>query len=114
LSKWVGNRFERPTPEEYGAFATFKFSKKISQHPWEFDNVDGWSMRGGGHLGNEQYSFTLDGQSMTVVSVAETLSPAPLSVQLIRSGQPPQTIWSFDGRPHPVSKAEYRKIFGER
>jgi hypothetical protein len=106
LLKWSGTTFERPTPEEYGAYATaLSGGKIVSQHPWEFDNVDGWSMRGFGQT-PPKYDIVLNGQPVTVVFHGETWPPRPLSVDLIRPGQRQQTIWSFDGRPRRVSRAE--------
>jgi hypothetical protein len=114
LWKWSENHFERPTPQEYGAFATALFgAKNVSQHPWEFDNVDGWSMRGFGQT-PPKYQLVLNGQPVTLAFHGETWPPAPLSVDLIRPGQPPQTIWSFDGRPRRVSKTDYESVFGKR
>lgn len=113
LSKWVGTHFERPTAEEYGAFATFKFGGGVSQHPWEFDSVDGWSMR----VLNQtppKYQFALNGQNVSISYSGPSWPPRPISVELIRSDQPPQELWSFDGRSNRVSKAEYQRIFVSR
>ena len=121
LWKWSGTSFERPTPEEYGAYATALDAGKIaSQHPWEFDNVDGWSMRQLGSTG-PQYQFkgrpvtstqvTLNGQQVSFMFSGETFPQMLVAVDLVRSGQSPQTIWNFDGRPHRVSKADYERAF---
>jgi hypothetical protein len=119
LWKWSGTSFERPTPEEYGAYPAGG-GKTVSQHPWYFDSVDGWSMRELGSVG-PQYQFkgrpvtvtqlTLNGQPVSFVFSGETFPQMPISVDLLRSGQGPLTIWSFDGRPHRVSKAEYERVF---
>jgi hypothetical protein len=111
LWKWSDTHFDRPTPQEYGAYAEALFAgKTVSQHPWEFDNVDGWSMRGFGQTG-PTYQLTLNGQLVTIVFHGKTSHSEPLSVDLIRPGQAPQKIWSFDGRPHRVSKSEYGNLF---
>lgn len=114
LWKWSGTGFERPTPEEYGAFATANFTQKTtSPHPWQSDNVDGWSMRAFGQT-PPKYQIVLNGQPATILFSGETSPPRPLSVDLMRPGQPSQTIWRFDGRPHRVSKSEYERVFGQR
>jgi hypothetical protein len=111
LWKWSDTRFDRPTPQEYGAYAEALFAgKTVLQHPWEFDNVNGWSMRGFGQTG-PTYQFTLNGQPVTILFHGETSHAEPLSVDLIRPGQAPQKIWSFDVRPHRVSKSEYETAF---
>ncbi len=111
LWRWSGTRFETTTPEEYGAYAeALANGTTVSQRPWEFDNIDGWSMR----ILNEtphEHQLVLNGQPVTIIFHGETWPPAPVSVDLTRPGQPPQTIWSFDGRPHRVSKAEYERTF---
>ncbi len=112
LWKWSGTRFERPTPEEYGAFATATFRPKNVTHPWEFDNVDGWSMRALAQT-PPRYELTLNGQPLTLVFSGETWPPKPLSLDFIRPGQAPQRIWTFDGLPHRVSRSEYERIFGQ-
>jgi hypothetical protein len=108
--RWSGTRFEPATQEELRGFDPMKSAERAGSHPWEFDNVDGWSMRALGQTPPE-YQFVVNGQPLTIIFHGETWPPGPVSVDLIRPGQPPQTIWSFDGRPHPVSLAEYGKIF---
>jgi hypothetical protein len=62
-----------------------------------------------------EYHLVLSGQPATVViSGGETWPETPMTVDLARPGQPPKTIWSFDGRPHAVSKAEYERLFPRR
>jgi hypothetical protein len=112
LWKWVGTDFEPAAVEENDFQAGRATSTAASRaHPWEFDNMDGWSMRTLGQT-PPRHEIVLNGQPVTIVFHGETWPSAPVSVDLIRPGQPPQTIWSLDGRPHRVSKAEYMKIFG--
>jgi hypothetical protein len=113
LWKWSGTNFDAATPEEARAFVEGRVAETAaaSAHPWEFDNIDGWSMR----VFNEtpyQHQLVLNGQAMMIVFHGETWPQRPLSVDLFRPGQSPQTIWSFDGRPRLVSKREYQTIFG--
>ena len=124
LWKWSGTSFERPTPDEYGAYAAALASgKTVSQYPWYFDNVDSWSMRQFGSVG-PKYQFkgrpvtltqlSLNGQPVSFIFSGETFPQMPIAVDLVRSGQSPQTIWSFDGRPHRISKVEYERVFAKR
>jgi hypothetical protein len=115
LFKWSGNQFEPATPDEVRAFHASRANAKPDPHPWEFDNVDnvdGWSMRALGQT-PPPYELTLNGQPVTLVFSGETWPPKPLSVDLIRPGQAAQRIWTFDGRPHRVSRAEYEHTFGQ-
>lgn len=110
--KWTENGFEPATSEELREFdaANVPQVNASRPHPWEFDDVEGWSMRGLG-LTTPKYDIVLHGQPLTILFHGESWPPAPISLELIRSGQPAQTIWSFDGRPHPVTKAEYKRTF---
>lgn len=119
--EWYGTHFESVNLDN----ATFQAGRttakaEVSQHPWYFDNVDGWSMRQLGSVG-PKYEFkgrpatvtqvTLNGQPVSFIFLGETFPQMPIAVDLVRSGQSPQTIWTFDGRPHRVSKAEYERVF---
>jgi len=116
LWKWSGGTsFERPTHQEYGAYATAFDAGTLppgisSKTPWLFDDVDGWSMRTLGYT-KPPFDITLAGQPVSIMFHGRTWPPAPLSIDLIRPGQPPQMIWSFDESPHRVSKAEYYRVF---
>ncbi len=113
LSKWVGTHFESSTPEEDEDFtASVSLRAKESQKPWEFNNVDGWSMREFGAT-TPKYEFALRGQPVTILFSGRTWPRRPLSVDLIRSGQPTQRIWTLDEGPRVVNKAEYEKIFAK-
>lgn len=107
---------QRATPQEYADVVAARLAvaklANLDQHPWEFDNVDGWSMRQFGSTG-PKFQLSLDGEPLTILYTGETWPPKPVSVDLIRPGQAPQRIWEFDGRPHRVSKVEYEGYFGK-
>ena len=106
-----GTRLEPATQEEVRAFDAAKASATVASHPLEFDNLEGWSMRKLG-LTRPDCHLVLNGQPATVViSWGETWPQGPMTVDLTRPGQRPKTIWSFDGRPHAVNKAEYERLF---
>jgi hypothetical protein len=119
--EWSGTNFD-PANLDNATFQAGRATTKapVSQHPWQFDNVDGWSMRQLGSVG-PKYQFngrpvtgtqvTLNGQTVSFIFSGETFPQMPISVDLARSGQSPHTIWSFDGRPRRVSKAEYERVF---
>jgi hypothetical protein len=114
---WDGTRFERPTPEQYGAYATAFDARSLPPGPdaeitGKFDNIDGWSWRS--FTKGQRYDLTVNGQPMTLIFTGlpspNTPQP-PYSLDLIRPGQSPQRIWYFDGRPHRVTKTEYYAAF---
>lgn len=108
--RWSGTQFELPAPEDLRGFDAGRYAAALGSHPWEFDNIDGWSMRALGST-TPRSQMVLNGQPVTIIFHGETWPPAPVSVDLIRPGQSPQTIWTFDGRPHRVSKSEYERLF---
>jgi hypothetical protein len=112
LWQWVGTHFEPATVGER-EFQAGRATSMPGSHPWEFDNIDGWSMRILGQT-PPQYQLVLNGQPLTIIFHGQTWPPAPVSIDLIRPEQPEQTIWSFDGRPHRISKAEYERVFAPR
>jgi hypothetical protein len=113
LWKWSSTHFEPVTTEELHAFDAQRGLAAARPHPWEFDGQDGWSMRSLGQT-LPKYQLLLNGQTVTILFSGKTWPPRPLSISLQRSGQPPQTIWSFDEQPHRVGKAEYEKLFERR
>ena len=119
--EWNGTRFESANLDN-ARFQKGRATAKpgVSQHPWYFDDVDGWSMRQLGSVG-PKYEFkgrpvtvtqlTLNDQPVSFIFSGETFPQMPIAVDLVRSDQSPETIWSFDGRPRRVSKAEYERVF---
>jgi hypothetical protein len=109
--KWSGDKLELATPDDLRGFDPTKATPPVAlHHPWEFDGVDGWSMR---ELNENppKNELILNGQPVTIIFHGETWPKRPLSVDLVRPGQSPQTIWSFDGRVHMVSRSEYEHAF---
>jgi hypothetical protein len=107
---WSGNEFQPASVEEIRSFEASNSTRADSSHPWQFDDVQGWSMR---ELRQTpaQHRILLNGQFVTIVFHGTTWPPRPLSVDLIRPGQAAQTIWSFDEAPRRVSKGEYAHLF---
>jgi hypothetical protein len=62
-------------------------------------------------LGHVTYPLTLNHQQVTYISTGRRDSYSPLTVDIKFQTSPPQRIWSFEGGPHPISKAEYESIF---
>jgi hypothetical protein len=114
---WNGTNFERPTPEEYGAYATAFAAHTLPpgadvEISGKFDNIDGWSWRSFSKGPN--YDLTVNGEHITLIFgglLRPNTPQAPYSLDLIRPGQSAQRIWYFDGRPHRVSKDEYFTTF---
>jgi hypothetical protein len=113
LWKWSDTHFEPAPPRELGVFDATRAAKSNSKHPWKFDDIEGWSMRQFGQT-PPKYELALNGQPVTLVFHGATWPPTPISVELIRTGENPQTIWSLDERPRRVTRTEYEHAFAQR
>lgn len=112
LWKWSKDHFEKATAEELQAFHEAKAGEKALSHPSEFDKIEGWSMRGLGQTSPEN-EIVIDNRPAQIVFHGRTWPPKPLSLQLIRSGEAPQTIWSLNEEPQRVTRSEYDRVFGK-
>lgn len=109
--KWSGNRFQPATPDETRSLESQKnISDADLHHPWEFDDIEGWSMRDLRQT-PAQHKIVLNNQSVTITFHGPTWPPKPLSVDLTRPGETTKTLWHFDEEPHRVSKAQYARLF---
>jgi hypothetical protein len=88
LSRWSGTHFDPATSEELRDFQAGRVGASVASrtHPWEFDNVDGWSMRVLGQT-SPRYQLVLNGQPVTILFSGETWPPRELSIALTRLGQ---------------------------
>jgi hypothetical protein len=112
LWKWNGTRFERaPTQEGQeirGKWGTQWDTTKAVGQPVrpDFDAVNGWS----GRYDLVMRTLKIDFQGTTVVLIGKNLFPKE-SIQLVRDGRPPATIWEMGNRPTPISKRRYELLF---
>jgi len=104
--KWTGADFAEAPQEELEEFNPVE----SLSHGFQFEHVDGWSMRTFGQ-GTPKYPMTLNGQQLTLGFSGEGSPPRPLSLDLSRPGQQPETIWSMDGSPRRVNRVEYEEVF---
>lgn len=111
--KWADTHFEPVASDDLRAFDAEKVAAMTASHPWQFDSVGGWSMRELGAT-SPRYEFTLNGQPVTLIFQGKNRTSGLVSVDWIRSGQSPQTIWSFDGRPRRVTRIEYARVLAQR
>jgi hypothetical protein len=113
LWKWSIDHFERVNTEELQAFREAKAAEKTLSHPSALDNVEGWSMRGLGQSppGNE---IVLDGRPIQIALHGPTWPLKPLSLEIVRPGEAPQTIWSLNEEPQRVTRSEYESVFNQR
>lgn len=107
LWKWSATHFEPASTEEQQVF-------KSAQHSFapDFDNVNGWSKRccvlsrGSGSF---KFDVSVGGKMFSLV--ANRTASNRVSIDLVRAGQVPQTIWYLDEKQHNVSNGEYEKLF---
>ena len=109
LWKWSLDHFEPVTPEEQQEIGGTRRLSGLN-----VTDVDGWTTRRElGSPGKEVgYEMKLGGKQIILV-----VDPGPkndkMSIDLIRSGQAPQRIWTMGETPRKVSKAEYKQLLGK-
>jgi len=112
LWKWSNTGMESAAPDEVRAFHAAHIVSNAPVNPWKFDDVDGWSMRSL-NVAPTTHELRLNGQPVTI-HVNQDPFGSPHAIELMRPGHPSQTIWTFEDRPHRVSKVEYEKVLAPR
>jgi hypothetical protein len=97
--RWIGNRFEPMSPEEI---------KQANARPHvqaNFDDVEGWSKRTISFGASDPIMRTaildLDGHPAELRLMVQ--EPFVNTVELQRSGNPPERLWSMDARLRRIS-----------
>jgi hypothetical protein len=107
FSRWTGDGFELLTAEQKRRAITFPTGN--------FSDVNGWSGQGfwpnSPAPSGRKIPFTLSGTPMVLILFGEMQKSAAIDLQL--GDQPPERLWSLDGRHRFVSKSEYMSLFGE-
>jgi hypothetical protein len=107
LSKWVGTHFEQASPEEQQ-----KVEIATSVPMRDFTDVNGWSARYSVTTKiNDEYKIQVSGGPLTLVVKTLNLTDGEVSLDLVRPGRSPETVYQRIGRPRRVSRTEYDKSF---
>jgi len=117
--KWSGAHFEPMTPAEEKEWRDG--ARAIPPGP-AYDNVAGWSKRKvGGEVVREsstdysendaQATIELGGQRL-IFRMNSGFVSHEAYIDLLRPGRAPERIWHLNENPERVSKATYKRIFG--
>jgi hypothetical protein len=112
LWKWTGVEFSKATDEDMRALEQQQRSENLSGHPkgTDYENVHGWSQKPifNANLRTEKLMAGAPATAFTVVSKKlETL----YTIDVLRQGQGPERIWTLEGYPRIVGRAEYHRVF---
>lgn len=109
LCKWGNNGFQPATEEEKRRFGGIEH---LVRDDMNNKVINGWSVR---EIRSRDEHFQVSIGKKVVISVQSKADKARqfprASVELLRSGQPPERLYDVDGAPQRVSKAEYNKDF---
>ncbi len=111
LCRWNSDHFERATDEEQRQLDGIN---KLTVP--NFVNVGGWSRRDAGAGPGQQFTVGV-GNSFSILVKNEAKDPREyqrISVQVLRFGRVPETVWYLDETPHRVSRSSYGAAFNTR
>jgi hypothetical protein len=109
LCKWAGDRFQPATEEERRKFGGVD---KLARGG--FTELNGWHARGDGLPGDHSEVQLGKDLVISVRNRTTDLRAYPwVSIDLLRAGQPTQSLYNVDGTPRMVSKSEYEQTFKE-
>ncbi|HWY08989.1 MAG TPA: hypothetical protein VNY24_19155 [Candidatus Acidoferrales bacterium] len=109
LCKWAGDRFQPVTEEERQRFGGVDRLARGG-----FSELNGWHARAAG-LPGDHFEVQIGKDLVVSVSNRATNPRAHpwVSIDLLRAGQPTQSLYNVDGTPRMVSKSEYEQTFKE-
>lgn len=110
LCKWEGNSFRPATDDEQRQHGGIDglFRDDINNQ-----TVNGWSARSLRNSPGDQFSVEL-GMKLRIVAkniATSDRKPSKMFVEVLRSGQTPEDLYSTDGSPRRVSRSEYERFF---
>ncbi len=112
LCKWTANGFELATEEEQRRHDGVN---RLVRGSMNNQIVNGWHVRGSFRSPGDHAEVEI-GKDL-VISVrnhaADVRAYPWVSVDLLRPGQEPESLYSVDGTPRRVSKSEYDRTFRE-
>jgi hypothetical protein len=113
LCKWTGKGFEPATEEEQGRHDG-------TNHLRRFDinnqTINGWSVREVRSSPGDHFKVSVGDKFVIAAKnlASEWRVHPPISIDLMRPGQPPERLYDANGTPRTVSRTEYERIFPKR
>jgi hypothetical protein len=109
LCKWTGSGFDSATEEEQ---RRLDGTNRLIRG--DMNNIiNGWHVHYAGRSPGDHFEVEVGKNSMIAVkNQATDVRAYPwISVDLLRPGQPPESLYDVNGTPRRVSKAEYERVF---
>ena len=109
----MGNAFQPATVEEQQRHGGVD---RLLKGDLNNQTINGWSVREV-RLAPGERSYVEVGSKVAIAAKNEAASarePARISVDLLRSGQPPENLYKADEGPRKVSKSEYEGFFANQ
>jgi hypothetical protein len=111
LCKWAGNRYRPATEEEQHRIGGVNRMLSLRED-LKSGFVNGWHARNMRRLPGDHFEADIVNLVISVKNLATNPRAYPwFSVQLLRPGQTPESLYNVDGTPRRVSKPEYEHTF---
>jgi hypothetical protein len=110
LCKWAGNSFEPATKEEQ---RRLDGTNRLVRGDMNNKVINGWHVRYTGSSPGDHFEVEV-GKKFVIAAKnkASDVRAYPwISIDLLRPGKPPESLYDVDGTPRRVSKAEYERFF---
>ena len=110
LCKWTGNSFEPATEEEQRKHdGTHHLLEGDPNNP----TINGWSWYHVGRSPGDHFDVRAGNKfEITAKNLARNVGGySNISIDLLRPGQPPESLYNVDGTPRRISKSEYERTF---
>jgi len=107
LCKLAGDRYERATEEEQRRFGGIDQLARAG-----FTELNGWHARAAG-LPGDHFEVQV-GKDLVISVTNHATNPRAypwITIDLLRNGQPTQSLYNVDGTPRIVGKAKYERTF---
>ena len=112
LCKWTGTSFEPATQEEQ---RTHDGTKRLFDGDTSNGTINGWSVHHVGVSPGDHFEVQV-GNNFAVAAKNHTINVREyswVSVDLLRSGQPPERLYNVKGTGRRITKTEYESLFSK-
>lgn len=107
LCRWTGDHFEKATDDERRRLDGIS---RLTDADFERDE-NGWSRRSF-EARSSSFTIRVDGKfQLLVTNVAKGAEKSAVTIDVLRSGQAPQRLGTYEAHEGKVSKADYQRIF---
>jgi hypothetical protein len=113
LCKWTGSSFELATQEEQ---RTHDGTNRLFRGNTSNGTINGWSVHHVGVSPGDHFEVQV-GNNFAIAVKNQTIDVREypwVSVDLLRQGQPRESLYNVKGRGRTISRAEYESLFSKK